>query len=155
IAVAADVEIGVAVAVEVGEASATAPGVAQQLGLFGDINKNALGRVLWVGLVMEQGNAAPAGYEQIGPAIAVKIADGTAMRVEPRPVELEHLIGDLPELPVAQVLVQLAGMAEDFAAAVRGAKELFECLSVHGTPAQILIALLKVAAADDQQVEQA
>ena len=63
-------------------------------------------------LVVEQGDAAVAGDEQVGPAVAVVVGDGAAVGVEVDLVEAD-LRGHVAEFPVAEVLVQPAGMALD------------------------------------------
>ena len=67
-------------------------------------------------IVAEQGDPAVAGDEQVGPAVAVVVGDGGAVRVEPRlaadrvqPGLRRHVL----ELPAAEVPVEPAGVARD------------------------------------------
>ena len=110
-----DVKVGIAVAVEVGPGGAGRPGDPRQAGLFGHVHELAApGRVLGVHrLVVEQGDAAPAGDEQVGPAVAVVVGHGRPVRVEPRVVRQADLLGHVPELEMALVVIELARPADD------------------------------------------
>ena len=59
---------------------------------------------------MVQGEPAPAGDQQIGPAVAVVVTDRCPVGVEDRLAE-SGLLGDILELPVPQVLIEAAGIA--------------------------------------------
>src|SRR5207237_6325540 len=61
---------------------------------------------------MEQRQLAPAGDEEIGPTITIIVGDGAAVRVEINAVEAD-LLGHVLEFEVAEVLVELARVADD------------------------------------------
>src|SRR5262249_12094334 len=109
----ADVEVGPAVPVQVGPGGAGGPGDALvQAGPGADVHEAAAAPA--VGHIAEQGDAAPAGDEQVGPAVGAVGGDGGGVAVDPRPpagqAAQADLLGDVLELPVAQVLVELAGV---------------------------------------------
>src|SRR5262249_60515733 len=80
--VLADVEVREPVAVQVGERGAGGPGDALvEAGLRGNVLE--LPAALSVGDIVEQGDAAPAGDEEVRPAVAVVVADCGPVRVEP------------------------------------------------------------------------
>src|SRR5262249_18714690 len=85
--------------------------VVRQARLFCGIDEAAA--AFSVGLVVEEGDAAPTGDEQVRPTIAVVVADGRAVRVEEDAVEAD-VLGDVLELEASQVLVELAGVPLDF-----------------------------------------
>jgi hypothetical protein len=129
--VLADVQVGVAVAVQVTPGGAGAPEVvALQPDGLGDLDEAPA--ALAVGLVVEEGQPAVAGDEQVGPAVAVVVGDGNPVAVEVDAVEA-GLRGHVAELPAAQVAVQLAGVALNL----------------------LLVRAVEIAAAGEEDVEQA
>src|SRR5205807_372694 len=68
--------VGEAIAVEVGPGGAAAPRVVVQAGLFAHLDK--VSSAVAVALVVEQRQAAPAGQQQGGPAVAVVVVHGGA-----------------------------------------------------------------------------
>ena len=108
--VMADVQIREPVAVQVGESGARAPEVIIQAGFLGDVDKAS--PAFAVRFVMKERDAAPAGDQQVRPAVIVVIRHGAAMGIKPVDVQA-HLGGHVFELPVAQVLIELAGMSLD------------------------------------------
>src|SRR5206468_3683754 len=88
-----------------------APGRIAEAGFARDIGEAALRGVLRIGrLIMIENHAAPAGDEQIWPAVVVVIGDGAAVRVKEGLVESDFG-GNVLELPVAEVFVKFGGMA--------------------------------------------
>ncbi len=63
-------------------------------------------------IVVEQPQAAPAGQQQVWPAVAVEVADGRPVTVEPVAVDVEPL-ADILERAVAEIAIELAGPAVD------------------------------------------
>src|SRR5262249_36560239 len=114
VGVVGDVKVGVTVAVEVGEAGAAAPALGREAGLLRDVNELApLGGVPGIDrLIVPERQPAPAGDEDVRPAVAVVVAHGGAVAVEPRTIETDFLRHVL-ELEAAEVLVELAGVALD------------------------------------------
>src|SRR5262249_25254178 len=111
---------GPAVAVEVGEGGAGRPGDPPvQPHLRGDVLETpTLFRVVGIdGDVAEQGDLAPAGDQQVRPAVAIDVGHRAAVAVEPGFAAGELVEADLPgdvlELALAQVAIQLAGVAHD------------------------------------------
>src|SRR5207253_1226829 len=102
-----------AVAVQVGPGSAGRPQPLRQAGLLGHLDKAAA--ALTVGLVAIEGHPAPTRNQQIGPTIAVVIADRAAVCVEEsrRAGIQADLLGHVAKLAFAQVFVQPAAVAFD------------------------------------------
>src|SRR5262249_57632599 len=88
VGVLADVEVREAVAVEVPPGGAGGPGDSGKAGLLRDVHElAALGGVGRIdGFVVEEGDAAPAGDEEVGPAVAVVVPDGAPVAVQPLPL---------------------------------------------------------------------
>src|SRR5262249_639744 len=132
--VLAHVEIGKAVAVQVGPRGASRPGNSLvQAGAGADVLEPPT--ALPVGYVPEKGAAAPTRDEQVRPTVAVIIGDRRGVAVEPglsagQALQAD-LGGDVLELPVAEVLVELARMALDL----------------------LLVGAVEIAAAGQEQVE--
>src|SRR6266849_4344632 len=79
--VVADVEIGKAVTIEVRPGSARAPLGIAKASFLGDVDKAAAAFAFR--LILKKRNPAPAGDQQIGPAVVVVIRHGAAVGVEP------------------------------------------------------------------------
>src|SRR5262249_33895592 len=112
--VMANVQVRVAVAIQVGTGRAGAPQVVGQARLPSNLDEAP--SALAVRHVLEQGKPAPAGDEQIGPAVTVEVGDSGAVRVEPGEVFEAYLSGHVLKLEAAQVLEELAGVAPDLLA---------------------------------------
>src|SRR5262249_37480928 len=110
----ANVQVRVAVAIQVGTGRAGAPQVVGQARLPSNLDEAP--SALAVRHVLEQGKPAPAGDEQIGPAVTVEVGDSGAVRVEPGEVFEAYLSGHVLKLEAAQVLEELAGVAPDLLA---------------------------------------
>ena len=85
-----------------------------EFGLVGHVGELAsLGGIVVIDrIIAEQCEPTPTGHEQIGIAVVVVIGHSDTVRVEIDLVEADFL-GDILELEVAQVLVQLARPAHD------------------------------------------
>jgi len=103
------VDVGIAFAVKVCEACTGTPEIVVELRLFGHFNELSAPCLLILHIV-EQGHPAIAGHQQVRPAVLVVIPDRGTVRVKIDLVQTD-LGGDILELEVAQVLVELAGVA--------------------------------------------
>ncbi len=81
---------------------------------------------------MEQRHPAIASDQQIGPAIAIVVRDHAAVTIEGNAIEAD-LSRDIAKLPVAEVLVEPAGVSLDL----------------------LLLGAVEVTAAGDEQIQQA
>ena len=105
-----DVKIDMAVAIEIGPAGTGTPQGGIQASLLGHVHE--VPPALAVGFVVQQGQAAPAGQQNVRPAVVVVVGHGYPVIVEPDLVD-SGLDADVLELEVAQVLVQLVGVTQD------------------------------------------
>ena len=99
-----------AVAIEIGPAGTGTPQGGRQPGFLSHVHE--VPAALAIGFVVQEGQAAPAGQQDVRPAVVVVVGHGHPVIVEPDLVDA-GLGADVLELEVAQVLVQLVGPALD------------------------------------------